>query len=463
MGRSSSSGRSLSRLLMSLCLGLLVPVRPAQKGADYNLLLDDLRDNVAVQYRSARSLDKNTISEKVEKPVKDEHKYYTTSYGSQESNKHLWVDMDAIENTSTRVHGILSNTHRQAARVNITFPFLFYGHYLHEVTIATGGFIYTGEVIHRMLTATQYIAPLMANFDPSLSKNSTVRYVDNGSALVVQWDRVHLKDQSDAGAFTFQASLHNDGKIIFAYKDIPFPVSNISTENHAVKVGLSDAFVVEEKWKTRPSMRRKTIFEYNRLELDMDKVTNYSVVQITPLPTCQQLKNCTECVTSDIDFECSWCDAIQRCSSGFDRHRQEWVDHRCSAQIDRQGCMLLENNISSQTPAMTVPVTKGLEVTLKIASTPITGSHSNLEVGGTNTVTAVGVVFGLLITILIITSFALIIFYIYQHPTSAVGLFFIEHRPKTWPAIHFRRGSGHPSYTEVEGNLEKEIIVEAEH
>ena len=42
------------------------------------------------------------------------------------------------------------------------------------------GFIYTGDIIHRLLTATQYIAPLMANFDPSLSKNSTVFYFDNG-------------------------------------------------------------------------------------------------------------------------------------------------------------------------------------------------------------------------------------------------------------------------------------------
>lgn len=45
------------------------------------------------------------------------------------------------------------------------------------------GFIYTGDVIHRMLTATQYIAPLMANFDPSLSQNSTVFYSDNGERV----------------------------------------------------------------------------------------------------------------------------------------------------------------------------------------------------------------------------------------------------------------------------------------
>lgn len=42
------------------------------------------------------------------------------------------------------------------------------------------GFIFTGDVTHRQLTTTQYIAPLMANFDPSHSKDSTVQYLDNG-------------------------------------------------------------------------------------------------------------------------------------------------------------------------------------------------------------------------------------------------------------------------------------------
>lgn len=42
------------------------------------------------------------------------------------------------------------------------------------------GFIFTGDVLHRMLTATQYVAPLMANFNPGYSDNSTVTYFDNG-------------------------------------------------------------------------------------------------------------------------------------------------------------------------------------------------------------------------------------------------------------------------------------------
>lgn len=108
-----------------------------------------------------------------------------------------------------------------------------------------------------MLTATQYVAPLMANFDPSFSMNSTVKYLDNGQSrgapcrfitpikthlrqksvilkvclsnqrllcsgnlFVVQWDNVHLKDREDEGSFTFQAVLHSNGTIVFNYKDV---------------------------------------------------------------------------------------------------------------------------------------------------------------------------------------------------------------------------------------------------
>lgn len=46
------------------------------------------------------------------------------------------------------------------------------------------GFIFTGDITHRKLTATQYIAPLMADFDPSHSKDSTVQYLDDGTMHV---------------------------------------------------------------------------------------------------------------------------------------------------------------------------------------------------------------------------------------------------------------------------------------
>ncbi|CAB1349503.1 unnamed protein product, partial [Coregonus sp. 'balchen'] len=108
-----------------------------------------------------------------------------------------------------------------------------------------------------MLTATQYIAPLMANFDPSVSRNSTVIYFDNGTALVVQWDH------------------------------IPIEVAQISSVNHPVKVGLSDAFVVVHRIQQIPNVRRRTIYEYHRVELTKTKITNSTAVEMMPLPRMQ--------------------------------------------------------------------------------------------------------------------------------------------------------------------------------
>lgn len=64
--------------------------------------------------------------------------------------------------------------------LHLSFDFPFYGHPVRNVTIATGGFLYTGEYVHSWLAATQYIAPLMANFDTSISNASIVKYSDNG-------------------------------------------------------------------------------------------------------------------------------------------------------------------------------------------------------------------------------------------------------------------------------------------
>lgn len=67
--------------------------------------------------------------------------------------------------------------------VPLKFQFPFYGHIVRNVTVATGGFLYTGEYVHSWLAATQYIAPLMANFDTSMSNVSTVKYSDNGNLI----------------------------------------------------------------------------------------------------------------------------------------------------------------------------------------------------------------------------------------------------------------------------------------
>lgn len=48
-----------------------------------------------------------------------------------------------------------------------------------------------------------------------------------GTALVVQWNQIHLQDVS-LGTFTFQAVLHSDGRIVFAYKEVTFPLFSVA-------------------------------------------------------------------------------------------------------------------------------------------------------------------------------------------------------------------------------------------
>ena len=80
-------------------------------------------------------------------------------------------------------------------------------------------------------------------------ESATVKYADNGTTLVVEWGNVYLQGREGSqhmeGPFTFQAILHKNGDIIFAYKTIPVSIMTITDDEHPVKVGLSDAYIIE--------------------------------------------------------------------------------------------------------------------------------------------------------------------------------------------------------------------------
>uniref|UniRef100_A0A8C7WW42 Plexin domain containing 1 n=1 Tax=Oryzias sinensis TaxID=183150 RepID=A0A8C7WW42_9TELE len=239
--------------------------------------------------------------------IADSAKYYTWRYfGTKDQRiRDLWVDMSDPRHGQVRDHSLLSNSYKQAVRVALSFAFPFYGHHLRLITIATGGFIFTGDITHRMLTMTQYIAPLMANFDPNYSKESTVKYLDNGEVFVVQWGNVRLSGRESEGAFTFQAALYRTGTITFSYQEIPLSLDTMGSAEHPIKVGLSDAFMVTPSSPQSPAQQ---IYEYHRAEIDITKITSYSAVEFTPLP-CKL--NCELCLSSRESLGCSWCHVLQ--------------------------------------------------------------------------------------------------------------------------------------------------------
>uniref|UniRef100_A0A665U9Q6 Plexin domain-containing protein 1-like n=1 Tax=Echeneis naucrates TaxID=173247 RepID=A0A665U9Q6_ECHNA len=371
----------------------------------------------------------DTLSENMTRVVEDSGKYYTwRNFGPEDLHtQELWVDMNDVRHGQVRVHGILSNSYKQAVRVALSFDFPFYGHYLRQIVIATGGFIFTGDITHRMLTTTQYIAPLMANFDPSYSKDSTVQYLDNGEVFVVQWEQVRLPGKESEGPFTFQAALHKTGSITFSYRDIPMSLDVMNSAEHPVKVGLSDAFLVTSPVISDEDAKRQTIYEYHRVEIDIKKISSYSAVEFTPLPTCLQHDSCELCLSSNQTSGCSWCHVLQRCSDGMDRHRQEWLDYACSEEV-----------------------LCGFR-----ASEYLLIYHYHLE-GLANT----GVIAGIAAALILLLALILVALYINNHPTVTSPLYLIQRRKNYWPSWKFQKQQ--TGYTEVEGEgHEKDSIVEA--
>uniref|UniRef100_A0A8C9T4N2 Plexin domain containing 1 n=1 Tax=Scleropages formosus TaxID=113540 RepID=A0A8C9T4N2_SCLFO len=398
-------------------------------------------------------------------PQEDSQKYYSwQSFGpGHRRTEELWVTLGTEQHNLVRVHGILSNTHRQAARVALSFDFPFYGHSLRQITIATGGFIFTGEVTHRMLTATQYIAPLMANFDPSFSKNSTVQYSDNGEMFVVQWDKVRLQGREAEGPFTFQAVLHSTGTIVFNYRDVPLAVEEINSAEHPVKVGLSDAFMALVNTPRSPEARRRTIYEYHRVEVDTTKITNHSAFEFSPLPTCLQHRSCELCLSSTVTSGCGWCNILQRCSDGIDRHRQEWLDHGCS-EAKESTCEDYTPGESDSSAGPFGPFSPSVpQPTPSPALQPdMPVTEGNRQQGAPQ---HTGIIAGVVAAVVLLVALTLLaLYYINTHPTVAPPFYLMQRRTNNyWPSMKFRNQGCHNSYAEVEvGGHEKEGFIEAE-
>ncbi|XP_027033504.1 plexin domain-containing protein 1 isoform X1 [Tachysurus fulvidraco] len=417
----------------------------------------------------------DTLPDNMTRVVEDAQKYYSwRSFGpGDKQTQELWVDLNSVQAGQVRVHGILSNTHRQAARVALSFDFPFYGHQVRQITIATGGFIFTGEITHRMLTATQYIAPLMANFDPSFSRNSTVCYLDNGEVFVVQWDKVRLQGREAEGAFTFQAALHRNGTIVFGYRDVPLPVVKINSTEHPVKVGLSDAFMAFISSPQSPESKRRTIYEYHRVEVNTTEIVNRSAFVFSPLPTCLQHTNCDQCFHSNFTTGCGWCNILQRCSDGIDRHRQEWLEFGCSEEAKEGTCEdYIQGGADSSMSPFSSPVPAASMSPATRPGSPATEDDTNLlfhhhdngsgeDEPPEHTAIIAGVVAAL---VLLVFLTLLAVYYINTHPTVAPPFYLMQRRTNNyWPSMKFRNQGCHSSYAEVElGFHEKDGFIEAE-
>ncbi|XP_076465802.1 plexin domain-containing protein 1-like [Babylonia areolata] len=319
--------------------------------------------------------------------VKDNHNYYTSTILPDSAGEYF------LELDSPSSQGTLNSGHRLAVTISLPFKFRFYGHNITNVTVATGGFIYMSPFLHQWLTATQYIAPLMANFDTSTSPDSNIFYKQVGEEFVIEWHNVILKDQDAHGSFIFQAKLKADGTITFIYKSLPLPVQNISSTNHPVKIGLSDAFY-NDTFLPQYGIKRRTIIEYHRVAFLKEQIEEGTVIILRPLPTCNTISDCSTCTAHvGVKFQCKWCERVSRCSDGLDWYRQDWEKQGCKSQKASDGSCKTDNK------------------------------------GQVAVVVAV-----VLVLVVLLGTVAVWMFYAYTHPTSASGIWLMEHRPSQMKA-----------------------------
>ncbi|XP_017774361.1 PREDICTED: plexin domain-containing protein 2 [Nicrophorus vespilloides] len=371
----------------------------------------------------------------------DNHKYYNSSIKTDSTTGDVyWVNMTDNMN-NVKVSELLSTSHRRAATVKLNFEFPFYGHILRNVTIATGGFLYTGDYVHSWLAATQYIAPLMANFDTSLSNDSYIKYVDNGTALTVLWENVLLQESPNEGKFTFQATLHSNGDIVFVYQNVPVIIENIQDDHHPVKVGLSDAYIID---RTIFFVRRKTIYEYHRVNFRKQDIKNGTVIYLKALPTCPTMKDCTTCLTKEIpSFKCTWCPTLNKCSDGIDRNKQEWLSKSCDKKVVKNSteCSAVfptenydDHDLSythddsnlvhvDDDPMKTSKITQNESKVLPPATSPV---HMN-----------VSSIIPLIFIVALVAALGVWIMYAYRNPHTTSGQMLIRYRPSQWS---WRRG-----------------------
>ncbi|XP_066156140.1 plexin domain-containing protein 2 [Euwallacea fornicatus] len=358
--------------------------------------------------------------------IRDTHVFYNSSmYTDALLGRQFWVDIDAEK--EGKIHVLLSNSHRRASTVKLSFAFPFYGRYITNITVATGGFIYMGNYVHSWLAATQYIAPLMANFDTSTSNSSFVKYVDSGKAFTVSWENVILQDKPGF-EFSFQTTLHSNGDIVFVYKNVPLPIDSINELHHPVKVGLSDAYILD---RTVFYVRRKTIFEYHRVSFMKDQIRNWTTIYLKALPTCLDLYNCSACLDNRINLNCTWCPSLHQCSTGQDRNRQYWLDNGCEKEniTLEYSCMLYDDP--------KIPYHTNDSIGYEVESAKLNdvyigkiGLQRQMDLGSSGYV-------AILFLVAMIIGFAVWTAYAYRNPQTTSGQILIRYRPSQW---RWRRG-----------------------
>ncbi|XP_071139437.1 plexin domain-containing protein 2-like [Mytilus edulis] len=343
-----------------------------------------------------------------ETTITDNHDYYTSRIISDPDGAY-WNELEGHTK-----HTLSNDHHLRYSFVTVSFQFPFYGHLMNRFAITTQGFLYMSNFTHPDLdwTFTHYIAPLMGNFD-TIGNDSHILYKDDEHSFVVEWRNVKLNDQSEKGAYTYQATLFENGTILLAYKSVPD--TNISGQEWPVKVGISDAYYYDRVYFFGGYIRY--IVKYHDIKLNVTDLSDNTAVVLYPLPTCNQARTCEDCTSLNIGFNCSWCHAVSRCSDGIDRHMQAWENNGC-----------VNNGFDTLDKCMIPPTTTRMLQTTTAA--PRKQPQSDAVRSSESSDSAVVAIPIAIFVVIMLVLLGVWIYYARTHPNTRSGIWLIENSPR---------------------------------
>jgi len=136
-----------------------------------------------------------------------------------------WID---LPNTAT-VLRLSDDGYAESVPLGIEFP--FYGYTFTDTLVTANGMLAFSEPVisYQGLSSSclpdnsfyfYAIAPFRADLDPSSGGRIRFGMADNDASFVLSYEQVPLHNAPAGATYTFQVLLHNDGRIVYQYKNL---------------------------------------------------------------------------------------------------------------------------------------------------------------------------------------------------------------------------------------------------
>ncbi|CAB3381083.1 Hypothetical predicted protein [Cloeon dipterum] len=210
--------------------------------------------------------------------------------------------------------------------INLPFGFPLYDLNVTRVAVTKEGTIQSADP-----SVNWTIAPLKAKFGLT---RCNISYFFQEKYFYVHWNNFRFNHEIfQEHEFRFQVRLGDNGDINFVYKEVPFNVKDLRDYCDFLGDKFGVMYTHQELFKVPPY---KETYELG-FSMDFKKyeVKKGTVVRFFPADWCMGQKNCYDCTETEFhrspskSVRCSWCPAIEKCSSTRDSLQHLWKENKC--------------------------------------------------------------------------------------------------------------------------------------